>query len=304
MIIDLTNTTAGKVQEALDLARHRLGEPAVGRVLTLVVVTEEAAQYDAIRASAEAAREHPCRILGIIARGGSETPRLDAEVRLGEAGASEIVLLRLYGEVAAHPDSVVLPLLVPDAPVVTWWPGAPPLKPGGDPPGALAQRRITDSAAGADPLAALRALAEAYTPGDTDLAWTRITPWRSLVAAALDQPHDEITAVKVESAGRSPSAPLLAGWLATRLFVPCEVSTSGGPGITAVRLSTRSGPITVTRVDGRIATLSRPGQPDRPVALHRRSTAELIAEELRHLEPDEVYREAVTRYAAGLCWEP
>ena len=40
-----------------------------------------------------------------------------------------------------------------------------------------------------------------------------------------------------------------------------------------------------------MATLRRPGQPERRVALHRRDTAELLAEELRRLDPDEVYAE-------------
>jgi glucose-6-phosphate dehydrogenase assembly protein OpcA len=300
MIIDLANTNTAKIQAALGAARHRTGGPATGKVLTLIVVASEAAQYDAMRASTEAAREHPCRILGVIPRGGMEEPRLDAEVRLGEAGPGETVLLRLYGEVAEHADSVVLPLLVPDTPVVTWWPGTAPGRPSGDPPGALAQRRVTDTAGGADPLGTLKRLANEYAPGDTDFAWTRLTPWRSLLAAALDRPHTDITAARVEAAQDNPSAALLGSWLAARLAVPCEVSQSYGPGITAVRLNTRSGPIAVTRPDGRVATLSHPGQPDRQVALHRRPTAELIAEELRHLDPDEVYEDAITRYAKGL----
>ena len=121
-----------------------------------------------------------------------------------------------------------------------------------------------------------------------------------MLAATLDQPHTEITACRIEAAPDNPSAALLGGWLAARLAVPCDVSHSYGPGITAVRLSTASGQIAVTRPDGRVATLSHPGQADRQVALHRRPTAELIAEELRHLDPDEVYEEAVTRYAQGL----
>jgi glucose-6-phosphate dehydrogenase assembly protein OpcA len=300
MIIDLANTNTRQIQDALTSARHRIGQPATGKVLTLVIVTDEASQYDALRASTEAAREHPCRILGVIPRGGAEEPRLDAEVRLGEAGPGEIVLLRLYGEVAGHADSVVLPLLVPDTPVVAWWPGTAPDQPSTEPPGALAQRRVTDTAGAPNPLGALKRLADAYTPGDSDLAWTRLTPWRSLLAATLDQPHTEITAGRVEAPPDNPSAALLGGWLAARLAVPCEISPSHGPGITAVRLSTESGQIAVTRPDGRVATLSHPGQPDREVALHRRPTAELIAEELRHLDPDEVYAEAVTRYAEGL----
>jgi glucose-6-phosphate dehydrogenase assembly protein OpcA len=300
MIIDLANTTTRKIQDALTATRHRMGGPATGKVLTLIVVTDEAAQYDAIRAATEAAREHPCRILGVIARGRESESRFDAEVRVGETGPGETVLLRMYGQLADHADSVVLPLLVPDTPVVTWWPGDAPDNPGDQPLGALAQRRVTDSADGADPLGSLTRLAAGYQPGDTDFAWARITPWRSLLAAALDQQHDDITAVAIEAAPDNPSAALLGGWLSVRLGVPAEVLASHGPGVTSVRMSTAGGEIAVTRPDGRVATLSRPGQPDRQVALHRRSTAELLAEELRRLDPDEVYHEAVQRFAKGL----
>jgi glucose-6-phosphate dehydrogenase assembly protein OpcA len=55
----------------------------------------------------------------------------------------------------------------------------------------------------------------------------------------------------------------------------------------------------ISRVDGRNATLSRPGEPDRYAALHRRDIAELLAEELRRLDPDEVYAETLAQLAAG-----
>lgn len=300
MIIDLANTSTRKIQDALTATRHRLGGPATGKVLTLIVVTDEAAQYDAIRAATETAREHPCRVLGVIVRGREQESRFDAEVRVGETGPGETVLLRMYGQLADHADSVVRPLLVPDTPVVTWWPGEPPARPGDEELGAIAQRRVTDAANGADPLGSLKRLAAGYLPGDTDFAWARITPWRSLLAAALDQRAEEVTSVGIEAEPGNPSAALLGGWLSVRLGVPSQVSPSTGPGITAVRLSNTVGEIAVTRPDGRVATLSRTGQPDRQVALHRRSTAELLAEELRRLDPDEVYHDAVQRFAKGL----
>ncbi|GAA4601635.1 glucose-6-phosphate dehydrogenase assembly protein OpcA [Actinoallomurus liliacearum] len=300
MNIDLTNTTTRKVLDALSAARHRMGGPATGKVLTLVVYTEEAAQYDAVRASTEAAREHPCRIIIAIPRSPQGESRLDAEVRVGETGPGETVVLRLYGQLIDHADSVILPLLVPDTPVVTWWPGVAPRKPADEPLGALAQRRVTDAKGGTDPLGTLHRLAGAYEPGDTDFAWTRITGWRTLLAATLDQPHDDITRARVEAESQNPSAALLAAWLSVRLAVPCTVTESHGPGITGVRLTTTAGDIAITRPDGRVATLSRPDQPDRQVALHRRPTSELLAEELRRLDPDEVYRDAVLRFAKGL----
>ncbi|MER6984634.1 glucose-6-phosphate dehydrogenase assembly protein OpcA, partial [Streptomyces carpinensis] len=188
---------------------------------------------------------------------------------------------------------VVLPLLLPDAPVVVWWPVNGPLDPAKDPLGALAQRRVTDTYACEEPVRELAARAAAYTPGDTDLAWTRITPWRSMLAAALDQVTCEVRSVEVEGEEYNPSCELLAMWLADRLEVPVKRSLSAGPGLTAVRLDTSCGPIKLDRADGRLATLSIQGQPERAVALKRRETAELIAEELRRLDPDDTYASAL-----------
>ncbi|MER8017881.1 glucose-6-phosphate dehydrogenase assembly protein OpcA [Streptomyces griseoluteus] len=309
MKIDLTDTTAGEINKALTEGRRAIGTPAVGMVLTLVIVTDEENAYDALRAAGDASREHPSRMLVVIRRV-SRTPRdrtssrLDAEVRVGaEAGTGETAVLRLYGEVSDQADSVVLPLLLPDAPVVVWWPVNAPIDPAEDPLGALAQRRVTDTYAAEQPVRELAARAETYTPGDTDLAWTRITPWRSMLAAALDQVDCEVRSVEVEGEEFNPSCELLAMWLADRLGVPVRRSLSAGPGLTAVRMETTCGPIVLDRADGSLANLSIQGQPGRAVALQRRDTAELIAEELRRLDPDDTYASAlrygVERLSAG-----
>ena len=298
MNIDLADTTTRQIQEKLRQARHLMGGPAIGMVLTLVIVTDESAQYDAVRAATEAAREHPCRVITVISRDArGSSSRLDAEIRMGETGPGETVLLRMYGPVAEHADTVVIPLLVPDTPVVTWWPGKAPKSPREDPLGGLAQRRVTDSYASKDRLGTLARLGDVYQPGDTDFSWTRLTPWRTLLAASLDQPHGEIRSGAVEAEPDSPSAELLASWLSVRLAVPVTRTESDGPGVTAVRLATAEGELSVTRPDGRVASLSRPGQPDRQVSLLRRPMAELLAEELRRLDPDEVYQDSVARFA-------
>jgi glucose-6-phosphate dehydrogenase assembly protein OpcA len=264
MTIDLTDTTTGRINAALMDARHRMGGPAMGMVLSLVIVTDEASQYDAMRAASQASREHPSRIIGVINRSVRAESRLDAEIRVAENGPGETVLLRLYGPVIEHADSVVEPLLVLDIPVLTWWPGPGPTVPSAHPLGAVAQRRVTDAASDSDPLRALATLAASYRPGDTDLSWTRATPWRSLLAG-----------------------------------VPVRSVASEGPGITEARFTTTSGDIAITRPDGRMATLSRPDQPDRRVALHRRDATDLLSEELRRLDPDEVYAESIEGFAAG-----
>jgi glucose-6-phosphate dehydrogenase assembly protein OpcA len=134
---------------------------------------------------------------------------------------------------------------------------------------------------------------ETYAPGDTDLSWTRLTPWRSMLAAGLDQQTLKVRAAVVEGEAYNPSAELLAMWLGERLRVQVERKVTDGPGITAVRMDTANGEICLDRANGSLAELAVPGQPDRHVALHRRGTAELIAEELRRLDPDEAYASAV-----------
>ncbi|MFM9592180.1 glucose-6-phosphate dehydrogenase assembly protein OpcA [Streptomyces scabiei] len=299
MKFDLTDTTASKINKALVKGRRAIGTPAVGMVLTMVIVTDEENAYDSIKAAEEASHEHPSRTLVVIKRH-ARTPKdrtkshLDAEVRVGaDAGTGETVVLRTYGEVSDHADSVVLPLLLPDAPVVVWWPVDAPENPAKDPLGALAQRRITDMYAVESPLAALEQRSASYTPGDTDLAWTRLTPWRSMLAAALDQAKETITSAAVESEADNPSAELLARWLEARLGVSVERVLTAGPVVTGVRLGTARGEVVIDRPEGPLATLTLPGQPSRTLALKVRPTSELIAEELRRLDADEMYAVAL-----------
>ena len=299
MTIDLTDTTTGAIHEALTQARRRMGGPASGTVLTLIIVTNEAEQYDAVRAANQAGREHPSRILAVISRRPKAESRLDAEIRVGETGPGETILLRMYGPLGQHADSVVAPLLAPDVPVVTWWPDEAPPAPGGDPLGLVAQRRVTDAAASEAPKEMLLTLAKAYKPGDTDLSWTRATSWRSLLAATLDQPYPALLSGEVLAEPGNPSADLIAAWLAMRLGMEVQRGESGGPGITEVSFETTDGKVALSRADGRNATLSWPGRPERRVALHRRDTAELVAEELRRLEPDEVYAETLRALAGS-----
>ncbi|MFF7277548.1 glucose-6-phosphate dehydrogenase assembly protein OpcA [Streptomyces griseorubiginosus] len=299
MKIDLTDTTASKINKALVQGRRAIGTPAVGMVLTMVIVTDEENAYDAIKAAEEASHEHPSRTLVVIKRHARTardrmSSKLDAEVRVGaDAGTGETVILRTYGEVSDHADSVVLPLLLPDAPVVVWWPVDAPENPAKDPLGALAQRRITDLYAVEDPLAVLETRVRSYAPGDTDLAWTRLTPWRSMLAAALDQARAQIISGAVEAEADNPAAELLARWLEARLKVKIDRVVTAGPVVTAVRLGTANGEIVIDRPEGPLATLSLPGQPSRTLALKVRSTSELIAEELRRLDADEMYAVAL-----------
>jgi len=289
-MIELTDTNSAQIAAEFVRARRQAGSPAMGMVMTLVVVVDEDHVSEAMRSARQASHEHPARVLGVILGSARGSARVNAQVGTGDGWTGEVALIRLSGPVVKHPESVVLPLLLPDSPVVAWWACTPPADPGKDPLGRLAQRRITDVAAAArGRSSALVNQCKEYAPGSTDLAWTRLTPWRALLAAALDQHREKVLSASITSERISPSADLLDAWLAARLRVEVSRHVSDGPGITEAVLETKSGPITISRKDGRLATLSSPGQPDRPIALKRRTVAECLAEELRRLDEDDVY---------------
>ncbi len=295
-MIELLDTNSSGIAAEFVRARTRAGSPAMGMVMTLVIVVDEDEAHDAMESARGASQEHPARVLGVILGDARGHPVVNAQVGTGSGWSGETALIRLNGEVVKHPDSVVLPLLLPDSPVAVWWPADAPLDPASDPLGSLAQRRITDAAAAKRAKTkAIHHQCAAYAKGNTDLAWTRLTPWRALLAAALDQHPDKVTGASVTAERISPSADLLVAWLNDRLRVDVERSSSTGPGITEVVLTTKSGDLSINRPDGKLASFISPGQPDRPVALKRRSVPELLAEELRRLDEDDTYAATARR---------
>ena len=210
-MIALWDCTGDEVIKALAAERRNSGGVASGQALTLVASVDERRVREAESAAATAAAAHPCRLL-IVVRSNSPASsahgtesRLDAEIVVGgRLGPGEAVVMRMHGRLARHAESVVIPLLAPDVPVVTWWHGAPPELIATDPLGVLGDRRITDTAQAADPVAALRQRAEDYAPGDTDLAWTRCTGWRAMLAGALDTALAPVTGGGGDGRGRRP----------------------------------------------------------------------------------------------------
>ena len=308
MIVDLPDTTTSHVSRALVTIRSDGGAVALGRVLTLVISTVIGDEEEAIEAANDASREHPMRVI-VVGHSTSRTEpaRLDAQIRVGgDAGASEVIVLRAHGPAGADEEGLITGLLLPDAPVVAWWPGSDvPDVVADSPLGRIAQRRITDASMQADPQVALDHLAATYRPGDTDFAWTRLTLWRAVLAAALDQPpYEPVERVEVSGAGDSPSTELLAAWLGLQLRVPVAVVLShrstGSSGIHGVQLFRASGPIQLERAVLNVATLSQPGQPVHDVSLPRRSLRDCLAEELRRLDPDDLYGGVLTEGLPGL----
>ena len=226
MIVDLPDTTTSKISKKIMALREQGGVIALGRVLTLVVVTKSGLEEEAIEAANEASREHPCRIIVLADAGAAAPTRLDAQIRVGgDAGASEVIVLRGYGELAEESESLVAALLLP----------------GRADRGLVAARRARRTPArprsggsrtAGSPTpptrptrsAALENIRRTYKAGDTDLAWTRLTNWRIQLAAVLDQVDGSpVTAVAVEGASDSPSTILLAAWLTLALDAPVTI---------------------------------------------------------------------------------
>ena len=147
-------------------------------VLTLVIVTDEE-RRSTTRCGPPARRpaSTPRASSSSSSAGPRTESRLDAEVRSSATpDPARRSCCGMYGELADHAESVVVPLLLPDAPVVVWWPGEAPGRPGRGPAGRAGpapghrrgrQRRRRKDAADRWP--------HGYQPGDTDLAWTRAT---------------------------------------------------------------------------------------------------------------------------------
>ncbi|SIQ37321.1 glucose-6-phosphate dehydrogenase assembly protein OpcA [Micromonospora avicenniae] len=295
-MIGLWDTTGNEVVKALAAERRSAGGVASGMALTLIVVVDEKRVREAEAAATIAAAAHPCRLL-VVVRSEIERDRnrLDAEIVVGgRLGPCEAVVMRTYGRLALHAESVVMPLLVPDVPVVTWWHGEPPEEIATDFLGVVADRRITDTAQARDPIAALRQRAHDYAPGDTDLAWTRITPWRTLVAGAFDTTEARVSEARLVAPRQDPTAALMCGWLSSRLGIsPRWEHTDEFPRMREVQLSCTNGDQLILTREDSVATFRRTGQDDRQLPLVRRPLGDELAEELRRLDADQVYAEAL-----------
>jgi len=292
-MIGLWDTTGADVVKALAAERRSAGGVTSGLALTLVCIATPDRVREAEAAATIAAAAHPCRIL-IVSRDDVTQPdsRLDAEIIVGgRLGPCEAVVMKMRGRLALHAESVVMPLLAPDVPVVTWWHCEPPERIAHDPLGVVADRRITDTAHATDPMGALSVRAEDYAPGDTDLAWTRTTPWRTLIAGAFDAQASAVGAVTVAAPESDPAAALLGGWLRARLGVTPSIEPADA--LSAVRFELTDGSTAELVAHDGTATLRRTGLADRILPLVRRPLGDELAEELRRLDADQPYAAAL-----------
>lgn len=324
MIIDLPNTRTREIAHKIEQLHEERGESATGRVLTLLISADDNELEHALEVANAASREHPCRVIAIVpdthyatdeasasdgaqAMEKTDNPAVDltdgpaesnlnAQVRFGaDAGAGEIIILRPRGGLINHPDTLVIPLLVPDVPVVAWWPTNPPSNPSKDLMGAMARSRITDALRSNNPEATIERLRRNWTPEDIDLSWTRLTVWRAMLASMLDQPpHLPITAVKVTGPQEFLPMDLLCAWLRLKLGVQVDVEyTANAEAVTGVYLTRADGVVSLERPHEDQALISMPGQAPQTISVPVRTIEDCLTEELRRIDPDEVYAEVI-----------
>lgn len=304
MIVDIPNTTVPKISKKLQELRDVGGVVALGRVLTLVIQTDLEHIEAAIKAANGASRMHPSRIIVLAdAASSEEADQLDAQIRVGgDAGASEVIVLKAFGDAASNQESLVTGLLLPDAPVVAWWPSSCSPAPAMTPIGQIASRRLIDSALQPNSREFLVEFAKSYRPGDGDLAWTRITLWRAQLAALFElHQARSVKSVTVIGSDNSPSADLLAMWLGQRLGVRAHKKTEFQGalvhGIFGVEVEFADGELSVHRPD-QVATIRQTGSPESSVLLPRRSDQDCLVEDMRYLGEDEVFGEVLMGFLA------
>ena len=249
MISHLQHTNVSAISKELSDLLASNGSLSSSRVLTLVVLAEKGHSREAINAAIRASHEHPSRIIVHIAHNSDAPDQLDAEIHVGgEAGASELIILRGWGSASTPTESV-------------------PENPGEDSIGRIAQRRITDSARAYDPMAVLTHLSKVYQAGDSDLAWTRLTLWRTQLAALLEQmPYSPVKRVVVWGSEKSPSVVLLGAWLGWKLEAEVHLATIGAAerGLYRVAIEREDGQTIMFRPGKNIAIIETPYTPDQP----------------------------------------
>jgi glucose-6-phosphate dehydrogenase assembly protein OpcA len=223
------------------------------------------------------ADRHPSRTI-VLVPDAERSDELEADVEVerfpsgqGREVAVETIRVRLCGNRAAAPASVVEPLLLPDLPVFLRWRGLPPFGTGPfDQLVDVVDRLIVDSNEWPGlpvPYADLAGIFDRVVV--SDIAWARTSRWRPQLASLWPGIADVKT---VEVEGTEAQACLLAGWLRSRLGRDVELR------------HTLSDRLVGVKVDGEPTPFPPGNAPD---------PADLLSDELDTFTRDRVYEDAV-----------
>ena len=227
------------------------------------------------------AERHPSRTIVLVPQPDSDRDGIDGEVRqqcFPLAGSTrqictETIELRLLGDRAARPASIVEPLLIADLPVFCRWRGDPPWD--GNEFAQLvgiADRLVVDSREWREPVEGYKRLQEIFDRvAVSDIAWSLTSDWR----LALAKLWPTICEQEIRIHGPQAQAALLRGWLASRLrraIRPVEPSDELSVQLGGERLD--------------------------PALTEDLSPADLLSNELDRFSRDRIYEQAVGAAAA------
>lgn len=278
-------SNVAEIERELSELRDSASEPGRAPMQRTSVMThlawvppewEEAAE----RTLAGLAERHPSRtILLFPGPNAADALDLDASLQCFPFGdrsvCAEVVRVRLGGERARHPASVVTPLLVADLPVFCRWRGLPPFDEVFDELVDVVDRLIVDSTEWpSDTLSqSYEELARRFErTAVSDIAWARTERWRRMLAGAWPFEAREISVRSTHA-----QAELLRGWLRSRLGHDVALECEPADVLVSVH------------VDGE-AIDAPPGEAPPP--------SELLSDELDRFTRDRVYEAAVRAAAA------
>ena len=289
-----------------ELAAQETDSPKSAGVLracamTLIVACRTSGEaLDARHIAGEIMRVHPSRAI-IVYPGAGFDARVFAECwkpfGSRQQICSEGIEITAGQGGFAEAATFLVPLRVPDLPVVLWCRGGAASESAGfHPLYPLADKIVFDTQNAPDADAALRGLRRlhAYGMRVADLHWTRLTGWREVLAHLFDGPLDvlQIRTVRVTYGGESVTtcARYCEAWIRSSLPL-ARIALEpeyGPPGLYSVTFDTPEGDVTIQAAED--ATLSVKGLGlDYRTALPPATEAALMQEELSILGSDDVY---------------
>jgi glucose-6-phosphate dehydrogenase assembly protein OpcA len=296
-----------------EAAQHAAAEARASVLNLITVVSNEPELGKVSQVLDRLSVTNPSRTLILLAQHTREADKLEASVSAQERTESghrvttERVILHAHGEPARHLASLATPLLIPDLPVILWWPGRPQFdNPLFDDLCELSDRLVVDTDEGFDDTDLTRLLEVARRKkaraGIGDLNWARLMAWRHVAAQFFDMPgmlarlaHIHGVSIFHGHDGSTAQARLLGGWVRSRMTtvgidVPLEFrpDESFEHGICRFLIYTGGdeGParFSLSRLRGnRLSSQIRLGDQDladRTVRLESRATEELLGIEL------------------------
>ena len=181
---------------------------------------------------------------------------------------TETIEVRLGGEYASRPASIVAPLLIADLPVFCRWRGEPPWgSPEFEQLVELVDRMVLDSREWREPASGYKRVAEVFDRvAVSDIAWSLTYEWRVKLAGLWPT----IAEQEIQVRGPAAEASLLRAWLGARLrraMSPVEAADELEVQLGGERLS--------------------------PARAEKISPADLLSNELDRFSRDAIYEEAV-----------